>query len=129
MKYLPDEIVDHVAAALDEPDLEGTKYRLSKSLGRGGMGSVFEAEDVELGRPVALKVSSIAHGEEMAARLRREASRVGRHDPGARRQVDIPHSGTLNVPHSGMVTACPSPRARSPTTARSNRTRSGGGRG
>lgn len=50
-------------------------YRVLKELGRGGMGMVFEAEDTQLQRLVALKVirPDIASREETRARFLREA--------------------------------------------------------
>ncbi len=41
-------------------DIVGGKYRLDRRLGEGGMGTVFEAENVNTGRRVAVKV---LHGE------------------------------------------------------------------
>ncbi len=59
-------------------------YRVLKELGRGGMGAVFLAEDVHLGRRVALKVMLPAVAAQDAAKLRfvREAQAVAklRHD-------------------------------------------------
>jgi serine/threonine protein kinase len=60
MKALGDGVVAHLRCVVDEPDLSGTKYRFVGPLGRGGMASVWEAEDTELGRSVAIKVSSDA---------------------------------------------------------------------
>lgn len=56
MRDLSDKIVDRLQQICDVPDLSGTKYRVVREIGRGGMGTVFETEDTELQRHVALKV-------------------------------------------------------------------------
>jgi hypothetical protein len=60
---------------LDQDVLFGERYRLVRMLGLGGMGSVWEAEDQILGRPVAVKVlsESLAAGERAVRRFEREA--------------------------------------------------------
>jgi hypothetical protein len=69
-------------ARVDPADLEGIPagiqlgpYRIVEEIGRGGMGVVYLAEDVRLGRRVALKALPpvVAANPELQQRLRREA--------------------------------------------------------
>jgi serine/threonine protein kinase len=69
---LGDQTLRHLRAVADLPDLSGTKYQLIRALGRGGMGTVYLANDTELGRHVALKVVRDA-GIDAHARIEREA--------------------------------------------------------
>ena len=74
MRWLSNRTVAHLRRVAEWPDLGTTKYRLLGELGRGGMGTVFLAEDVMLERKVALKV--VATGiaaPEAAKRMLREA--------------------------------------------------------
>jgi serine/threonine protein kinase len=94
MKWLPDAAVDRLRAALDVPDLSGTRYVLAGKLGEGGMGGVYRAEDTTLGRQVALKVIRIPDSSgELAARLLREAKVIAQLEhPGI---VPVHDVGTL----------------------------------
>lgn len=79
MTPLSDVAVSRLARALRAPDLSGTRYVLGREIGRGGMGSVWEAEDPELERVVAVKVLDLPDGTgELAARMRLEARVLAR---------------------------------------------------
>ncbi len=56
------------------------RFRLERELGRGGMGAVFEALQLDLRRPVALKVLHDATQLDALARFRREALVMARLD-------------------------------------------------
>lgn len=56
------------------PEMPEGRYQFVKEIGRGGMGTVYAAEDRELGRQVAMKVLSMTAAEpDTAARMLREA--------------------------------------------------------
>jgi serine/threonine protein kinase len=70
-------------AALDQPlDLRGTRlgsYELLRPIGQGGMGVVYQARDLKLGRTVAVKViRSWLSSPDAAARLLKEAQAAAR---------------------------------------------------
>ncbi|HET9992453.1 MAG TPA: serine/threonine-protein kinase [Kofleriaceae bacterium] len=69
------------------------RYQILREIGRGGMGIVYEAEHVELGKRVAIKVmlDKYANDDEAVARFKREAlaaSRIG--NPHI---IDVAHIG------------------------------------
>ncbi len=94
MRWLSDETVRHLKRVAEWPDLGETKYRPLEELGRGGMATVYLAEDTVLGRRVALKVVSTAAARpEIVERMRAEARVIARLEhPGI---VPVHDAGTL----------------------------------
>jgi serine/threonine-protein kinase len=94
--FLEDQALDAAAGLVDisQPRLAGTRfggYELTGSLGSGGMGEVYRARDLELGREVAIKLlpAVLAADVDRIARFRREAQILA----------------TLNHPHVGAIYA------------------------
>ncbi|HEX7898059.1 MAG TPA: protein kinase [Planctomycetota bacterium] len=76
------------------------KYRLIRELGRGGMGVVYEAEDVELKRKCALKTMIEAEGTDARERAVEEERFVRE----ARLSANLPrHPGIVGVYDAGVV--------------------------
>jgi eukaryotic-like serine/threonine-protein kinase len=74
--------------------LIGGRYRIRRLSGEGGMGRVYEAEHIEIGKRVALKILHPGYSQtpDLVERLRREAraaSRIGHPNV-----VDVTDSGT-----------------------------------
>src|SRR3954449_889746 len=94
----------------DAPELWGAqgmvgdgRYRLTHRLGRGGMAEVFAAEDVRLGRIVAIKLlrSDLAEDPVSKARFPREAQSVAGLNHHA--VVAVYDSGEDRTPGGGAV--------------------------
>jgi eukaryotic-like serine/threonine-protein kinase len=68
---LSDLVLHHLREVVDLPDLAGTRYQLAEEIGRGGLGVVYAARDMQLDRRVALKVMDAAWAGEarLIARL------------------------------------------------------------
>jgi eukaryotic-like serine/threonine-protein kinase len=74
MMQLSDNVVARLREDMQTPDLAGTRYTVIRFLARGGMGSVWLAEDSLLQRRVALKVlDAIPTAADLPARLMLEA--------------------------------------------------------
>lgn len=79
MKSLSDQKLDRLQRIAAHPDFSGTKYRVIRELGHGGMGTVYLAEDSDLHREIAIKVLSPSPNEsELARRMVREAQIIAR---------------------------------------------------
>lgn len=94
MKWLSDKHLKHLLQMANDPDFGVTKYRLLEELSRGGMGTVYRAEDTELDREIAVKVlSGPAVDSELAQRMVREAQIIAR----------LEHPGIVPVHDVGVL--------------------------
>jgi serine/threonine-protein kinase len=79
MTWISDNAVAHLRAVAELPDFSETRYRIERELARGGMGVVYEAEDIELRRRVAVKVlASELASDDAVERMRAEARTMAR---------------------------------------------------
>src|SRR5688572_8844062 len=94
MKWLSDSKVTHLQGVVGNPNFSGTKYSFVRELARGGMGTVYLAEDTELNRQVAIKVLSTP---EMTDDLRRRMVRE------AQINARLEHPGIVPVHDVGVL--------------------------
>src|SRR5260221_7435295 len=90
---MTDKDIQRMRRIVDEPDLAGTRYRLIEQIARGGMGAVWEAEDIELGRRVALKVLPVWDATSSGLLLREARTLARLEHPGI---VPVHDAGTLS---------------------------------
>src|SRR5260221_12721962 len=66
--------------ALTTGELVQGKYRIVRLIGEGGMGAVYEGENIAIGRRVAIKVlhAGVASSSDAVARFEQEARAAGR---------------------------------------------------
>src|SRR5688572_1416830 len=94
MKWLSDNKLSHLREVVGNPDFSGTKYTFIKELARGGMGTVYLAEDTELNRQVAIKVLSATEiSDDLRRRMIREAQIIAR----------LEHPGIVPVHDVGVL--------------------------
>ena len=95
MRWLSDTVVSRLQSAMQLSDLDSTRYRAVKFVARGGMGTVWLAEDTVLRRNVALKILAPENSSaDLASRLLREAVVLAHLEhPGV---VPVHDAGTLS---------------------------------
>lgn len=94
MKWLSDDQLKHLRDVVSDPDFSSTKYSLAKELARGGMGTVYLAQDPELNRQVAIKVlNTLELTEDTRRRMIREAQIIAR----------LEHPGIVPVHDVGVL--------------------------
>ena len=94
MKWLSDDRIGHLRELAAEPDFSATKYQLGGELARGGMGTVYLAEDTKLNRQVAIKVLNPPDvTTDLRERMIREAQIIAR----------LEHPGIVPVHDVGVL--------------------------
>jgi eukaryotic-like serine/threonine-protein kinase len=74
---LSDRVVAHLSRIASGRVEPGQRYQLLDEIGRGGMGVVYRAVDLELQREVAVKILQPAASPDLETRLMREARIIG----------------------------------------------------
>jgi serine/threonine protein kinase len=94
VSWLSNETIANLRRVTEEPEVDSKRYRVVSVIGRGGMGVVYEAEDLALQRRVALKVLSIeVDSPDAAASLESEARIIAR----------LEHPGIVPVHDTGRL--------------------------
>jgi serine/threonine protein kinase len=94
MTWLSDNAVAHLREVAELPDFSHTRYRIVREIARGGMGVVYEAEDVELRRRVAIKVlASELASEHAVEHMRNEARTIAK----------LEHPGIVPLHDAGLL--------------------------
>ena len=94
MHWLSDEKLSYLRDIVATPDFSSSKYTFVKELARGGMGTVYLAEDRELNRLVAIKVLNTPEiTEDLRNRMIREAQIIAR----------LEHPGIVPVHDVGVL--------------------------
>jgi serine/threonine protein kinase len=94
MKWLSDDKLNYLRTVVVKPDFSSTKYTFIEELARGGMGTVYLAEDRELNRLVAIKVLNTPEvTEDLRNRMVREAQIIAR----------LEHPGIVPVHDVGVL--------------------------
>src|SRR5689334_12534334 len=88
---------------LNPGDVIDSKYRIVRELGKGGMGAVYEGENVRIHRKVAIKVlhANVAEKADVVQRFEREAQAAGR--IGSEHIVEVLDLGSLASGERYMV--------------------------
>ena len=94
MEWISDQRIDRLRDLVRSPAGEDGRYEILEEVGRGGMGTVYRAEDTKLARDVALKILNQTGDPGVTAeRMRKEALILARLEhPGI---VPIHDAGTL----------------------------------
>jgi eukaryotic-like serine/threonine-protein kinase len=94
MRPLSDKKLEQLRSIAANPDFSATKYSIVKELARGGMGTVYLAEDPELSRQIAIKVLNAPEdNSDVALRMMREARIIAR----------LEHPGIIPVHDVGVL--------------------------